>query len=288
MLPPSTVADLKALVFYISVDYQVFISPFVLSVTPSYFTVEGMVTCCIFKYQSTKMSIRKTPDYSVQKELLQKAQRAADAGDYIGMLEGLAGSMLFEAFRGYFAKKYPAVDSNDVYDCIGSATDELWTRIATGEKIRKIESYLWKIVDRKLSEFVEERRGWSSGDALELIGTNGGSTDTKDFQKQKEESREQVLRIFEDLIPRLGMVNVQEVMKYILGAIRNGVQDITSNEIAEALGLKSENIRQSMKRGFDRLARIVKEENLVDKNHRFAFLDEVEYYVEHDSGGGDD
>jgi hypothetical protein len=226
------------------------------------------------------MAIKRVPDASLQREFLLKAQNAAIKGDRIEMLEGIAGSLLLEAYLGYFKDRYPSVHLGHIHDCIGFATDELYDRIVKGEKIRKIESYLWKIIDRKLLEYIHERRRLS-GEEVDHLGSSGLSIDGVNYQEQKEESRELILQIFESLIPRLGLVNVQEVMKYILGAIRNGVQDVTSDEIADALGLTPENVRQSMKRGFDRLTRIVKEENLVDKSHDFRFLEEMEYYVEY-------
>jgi RNA polymerase sigma factor (sigma-70 family) len=221
---------------------------------------------------------RQIPNTSSQKELLAEAQRAAENKDCSAMLSSLSSSMLLEAYLGYFIKKYPDVDRGDIHDCLGMATDELWSRVAKGEKIAKIKSYLWKITDRKICDFIRSRK-WVPLDKVDVIATNHELIDSVNYQQHREESREQLLGLFEGLIPRLGMANVEDVMRYILGAIREGIQEVTSDEIAAALNLTPANVRQSMKRGFDRLTLIVKEENLVDESFRFPFVDEMGSYM---------
>lgn len=211
------------------------------------------------------------------KDSLQEAQIAANNNNAWATIEGIFHSMLLEAYQGSFKNRYPEVDAEDIYDEIGKSVDELFERINKGEKIRAVETYLWKIIDRNLVDFDRKRKF--------LKRIDGERFDIKDRPTSTNSEgiaifRENVITKAESLIPRLGLLNVQEVMKYILGAIRDGVQDLKSNEIAEALHMTPGNVRVSMKRGFERLSRIFKEENLIDESFSFPFIDEMESYLD--------
>lgn len=226
------------------------------------------------------MPIIHKPDPSEQKEALKRAQDASNRGDGLGMLQGLCDSMLFEGYGRYFKRRYSSLAVDDINDIIGIATDEIYDRIVKGEKIPAIQSYLWKVTDRKLSEFSDRRNNLVRGSVVERIGVRDPIVAGTAVQEEKEKRREQAIALAEQLLPRLGLVNVQNVMRYILGAIRNGAQDISSTEIAEALNLSPENVRQSLRRGFERLARIIREEKLVNESYDFPFLDETRYYID--------
>jgi DNA-directed RNA polymerase specialized sigma24 family protein len=216
----------------------------------------------------------ENPDYRVA---LQQAQNAANKGDAWGMFNALPDSLIFDSYQNYFSSKYPTVDESDLQNIIGKATDQLYDRITRKEKIRKIESYLWKIIDAELWGKIEEQKRFRSVD-VEAIGINDNSIPSALTLEQKAKQKEYALALADSLVPRLGQVNVQNVMRYILGCIRNGVQDINSNDIGEALDMKPATVRQFMKRGFERLTRICKEESLVDASYIFPF-EEMEYYL---------
>lgn len=220
-----------------------------------------------------------TLNNSAQKEAIMLAQDAANRGDGLAMIEALFGSTLLEAFEAFFRDRYIRLDPEDIHDIIGISTDELFDRIMKGEKIRVIKNYLWKIIDRKLTEFDINRR------QIEELGDNHqniqdpGVVPEKILLK-KAEQKAKLITTAEGLIPRLGQVNVQEVMRYLLIAIKNGVRDVNSNDIADTLGLTPGNVRVAMMRGFERLSRIFKEENLIDESYHFPFIEEMEPYVD--------
>lgn len=231
------------------------------------------------------MATKKNSD---QKEALSKALNAVVARDRLGILQGILDSMLLEAYKGYFKKKYPDIQDDDILDIIGSSTDDLVEQAMKGSQIRSIENYLWKIIDRKLIAFSKKNEVTSKGATVESIGARQSMIGDDIAQEEKEERREHVISIAENLIPRLGLVNVQNVMRYVLGSIRNGAEDITSNEIGEALNISPGNVRLAMKRGFERLQKIVHEEKLVDESYSLTFLSEQEYYFDEEDDNEDD
>lgn len=223
------------------------------------------------------MTTRIPPDISQQKVLINCAQNAATSGDYLTMLQCLFDSMLLEGFERHFTSKFPVIGTNEVHDQIGIATDDLCKKISKGERVGSIENYLYKVINNKLARRSAEKKRLS-----ELSNTHENLSEpdfeSEDQKEQSDEYRERLLKIIEGLVPRLKFVNGQNVMRYILEAVRNGAHDVPSTEIADALGLTSTNVRQAKKRAFDRLARIVKEENLIDKSYEFPFLQELQEY----------
>jgi DNA-directed RNA polymerase specialized sigma24 family protein len=225
------------------------------------------------------MKIRIGSNNKTQKAVLSKAQAAADIGDAKEMFIELAQSSLLEGFERQFASRYRNLVVEDIHDVIGSSTDEIYARVSKGEKITAIHSYLWKIIDRRLSKLQKQRQLYSMKD-VDLI--EGWSSSTKSDQERQavDKQRDEIIAIAERLIPRLGLTNAQNVMKYVFGAIKNGAQDIPSQEIGDALGLTPNHVRQCLKRGFDRLTRIFKEDHLIPQSYEFPFQGEMEYYTD--------
>ncbi|MEO6613786.1 MAG: hypothetical protein ABIT05_13425 [Chitinophagaceae bacterium] len=227
------------------------------------------------------MERSKRTDISIQQNALKKAQDAADSGDSLEMFKCLCDSMIIEACKIHFEYRYPTIDAGYIHDEIGTVIDEIYARVSKKQRIREIDGYLWRVVDIKLSEFAFKRL-----QVTELKDDHLNIEDTvslSDEERKKSEMRKNnIIAIAESLIPRLGLVNVQEVMKYVLGAIKNNIRSIPSSEIADALGLTAVNVRKSKERGFKKLARLVKEEKLVEESYNFSFLDEVESLMRED------
>jgi RNA polymerase sigma factor (sigma-70 family) len=195
------------------------------------------------------------------------------------MIQDLFDSGLIEAYEGSFGARFTEIDKEDIRDIIATSTDELFRRICAGEDIRNIKTYLWKIIEKTLIEFDKKRKRTKrlTGNTFDIKDTLPESEDVKG---RRADQREKMITLVEDMLPRLGQTNAHEVIKYLLGAIRNGVQDITSTQIADALGLTSENVRTSMHRGFKRLARILRDEGLIDEQDDFPFLEGIESFLE--------
>lgn len=230
------------------------------------------------------MGSRPPTEITVQKELIQKAQEFADQSDGMAMMEHLLGSMLLEAMLRHYTYKYPGIDEGDIYDTISCAVDEVCIEVNAGKNIRRLESYMWKIVNNKLYKLSISLRKVNSIDE-DLYEIQDPGVVPESYKIKKDEARAKAIEIAESLLPRLGMTNVQAVMKYILEALKNGAQDVPHAEIAEALNISVSNVRVWVSRGFERLAKKVKEEKLVDESYELPFLEELDTYI---SMGQDD
>lgn len=228
------------------------------------------------------MNIPRNSAKARQDEALKRAQESADSGNGLEMLNCLIESMLLEAYERSFKNKYPLIDKEDIHDIVGEATDDVYGRVNSGRKVHSIPSYLWKIIERRLSDLAIKEKQLLKGTMVDRLGRHDNQNET-DIDGRLEKGREYAISLAEKLVPRLGLVNVQQVMTYLLGAIRNGAEDISSTEIAEALDMSPANVRQATKRGFERLAKIVREENLVDEKYDFPFLGEMNFLLDDES-----
>jgi DNA-directed RNA polymerase specialized sigma24 family protein len=204
-----------------------------------------------------------------QKELLASAKEAAAAGDLGRMLEALHRSFVLDGLTRQIASKWRSLSRDDVELIIAEAVDILYAAIRDRKKVSNLVAYLWKTSDHKADDYYrtqQKNRKILTPNELEQIPDQSTELeDELDSSTQEldwEEKRPRVIAIVRSLLPRLGQHNVQNVMTYILEALSADCMDISNAEIAEALGLTLDVVRQSKKRGFDRLERIVREEGL--------------------------
>jgi DNA-directed RNA polymerase specialized sigma24 family protein len=204
-----------------------------------------------------------------QKELLASAKKAAAAGHLGRMLEALHRSFVLDGLTNRIASKWRSLSRDEVELIIAEAVDILYEAIRKGKKVSNLVAYLWKTSDHKACDYYrtqQQNRKTLTSDELEQIPDPSTKIeDELDSCTQEldwEEKRSQVIAIVRSLLPRLGQHNVQNVMSCILDALAADCMDISNAEIAEALGLTLDVVRQSKKRGFDRLERIVREEGL--------------------------
>lgn len=204
-----------------------------------------------------------------QKYFLQQARDSADAGNLGGMLEALHKSFALDGLSRQLASKWPSFSPNEVNDIIAEAVDVLWEAIRKRKKVSNLVGFLWKTCDNKACNHYKEQKNRSvlTPEALEQIPAQSNEiTDNADNPADEldwERKRPRVIALVRSLVPRLGQHNAQKVMSYILDALEANCMDISNAEIAEALGLSLEVVRQSKSRGFKRLERIVREEGLV-------------------------
>ena len=208
-----------------------------------------------------------------QREALSRAQKAASDRNVPLMLQNIYESLLLEGYFKHFKRRYDSVASDDIFDIIGEACYELCVKVSEGTNIKQIQSYLWKIIDRKLSNFNKIQNTMRGGDTTEHLGQNDIFDPEGIYEKNKALAKTKALSLAKSLIPRLGLSTIQQVMSYVIGAIENGSEALTSEEMGEALGLTSDTVRKSIERGFRRLRKIVKEEHLVDDDFEFPLSD---------------
>ena len=203
-----------------------------------------------------------------QEELLQQAKEAAASGDPGRMLEALHGSFALDGLTRRIASKWQKLSRDEVDFIIAEAVDILYVALCNGKKVLNLVAYLWKTSDHKACDYYRTKQNEKplTPEELERIPDQSTeleeSLDNSATELEWEEKRPRVIAIVRSLLPRLGQHNAQAVMTYILDALSSDCMDISNTEIAEALGLSLDVVRQSKKRGFDRLERIVREEGL--------------------------
>ena len=203
-----------------------------------------------------------------QEELLQQAKEAAASGNPGKMLEALHGSFALDGLTKRIASKWPTLSRDEVDLIVAEAIDILYVALRNGTKVFNLVAYLWKTSHHKACDYYHEKQNEKplTADDLERIPDQSteleDSLDNSTKELDWEEKRPRVIAIVRSLLPRLGQYNVQAVMTYILDALSSDCVDISNAEIADALGLSLDVVRQSKKRGFDRLERIVRDEGL--------------------------
>lgn len=213
-----------------------------------------------------------------QEELFARAKEAAATGDPRRMLEYLYLSGVLDGLTRQIATKWRALSRDEVDDIVAEAVDVLYGAIRDRKKVDNLVTYLWKTSDHKACDYYRIRQNQkplTPKDLEQIADPSTESSDSLENSKPEldwEERRTQAITIARSLLPRLGQHNVQNVMTYILDALLADCVDISNIEISSALGLSPDVVRQSKKRGFDRLERIVREEGLASQVNDVANL----------------
>lgn len=218
------------------------------------------------------MTIIKTSKTVSQAESIAALQAAADGGDGRKFLEMLFGSTLLEGLGKQFKKKYSLLNPDDVDGVIGSSIDAVYVKVCEKARIDNIDSYLWKVIDRNVAEFKRISLLTAGSTTVEKIGAVSPSLDSLESEETLKR-RSEALDLAESLLPRVELSTPREVLAYYFGAIRAGADSLSSQEIGEALNITDDNARQSLRRGLTRLARIVREEKLMEEDYVFPFDD---------------
>jgi DNA-directed RNA polymerase specialized sigma24 family protein len=150
------------------------------------------------------------------------------------------------------------LDRAAIEDAVADAVLALYDALAAGRRVGSSEAYVFKVAGNRaqvLHRKITDRDDHHDFDVAEdsHLGSDGpGYVDL----------RQEALRVARRLLPRLGQTNIERVMGMVFDAVEADVADISPSEIAEALGLSSTVVRQSLHRGFQRLERIALEEGL--------------------------
>ncbi len=221
-------------------------------------------------------------------QLLREANTAALAGDPMAMLIALYKSHVLDGICRRLAAAWGAIAFEDIQLLVAEAVDVLYEKVRNGGNIRRIVPYLLKVSTRKAYDFHESRCAVDAVDPADLETAVGKEARRRFESKERqaeaspgepvddldyEERRRIALRIARGLLPRLGQQRIQDVMGYIFDAIEAGHEDISNEDIEDALGLSPETVRTAKSRGFARLSRIAKEEKLLPRDFDLLGLD---------------
>lgn len=206
-----------------------------------------------------------------QKKALERAKEAATRKDVRTFLQAINDSRLLDGAKRTLAAKYEgALDQERIHEIISLATDKFYEAASGGRKIIFPAAYLWRTIHNTA---YDTHRTASKNIPLEsirkgdiIIEPQSEQADVIETQKKRRIG----LRIARELLPKIGSDNVQNVMSYIIDAVEAGVEDISNQEIAEALGLSETSVGQWKKRGFERLERAA-----IEAGYRTEVLQDV-------------
>jgi RNA polymerase sigma factor (sigma-70 family) len=186
------------------------------------------------------------------------AVAAAKDGDVINFLKALHESRFMDGAKRTLQFGW-RLDEETSHEILAKSTDKFFVALKDGKKIYSPASYLFKIIKNEAANFLKKASKFeeyddNKGYKLAQAG-NEPEYPMDEDEPDQEERRKKGLEIARSLLPKIGSNNVQEVMKYIIDAIEAGAEDITSREIAEALGLSEVSVRKWRERGFERIKR---------------------------------
>ncbi len=192
-----------------------------------------------------------------QKEALGKAKDAAARRDGRSFLQYLYESRFLDgAKRRLIANYGNTLDKERIDDVLTGGVDKFYEAASTGKKILSPAPYLWKIIDNLAKDTCEYLKTHTSGDNVTIEGLPDTMDEATELAPESEEDTlSEGIKIARSLLPKIGSENIQAVMGYIIDGIEKGVEDISTREIAEALGLSEASVRKWKERGFERLKR---------------------------------
>lgn len=197
---------------------------------------------------------------------LEKAAQLAAAQDAEGAIRTILDS-------GYpnrlingrvLADRYSQVSQAVRADAVAEGLAALHTAITKGTPVPHPGGYVLKVADRICAQEQRLQEQQASSDGLfdrDLLDARAPWADNEDAVIHAKR-RSAALRQARSMLPRLGQQRAQEVMGYLLDAVERGAVHVPSQEIAQALGMSDDVVRQSLSRGFRRLARLASDEGL--------------------------
>lgn len=197
---------------------------------------------------------------------LEEAARLAAAGDADGAIRAVLGS-------GYpnrlvkgrvLAERYTRVSADVRGEAVAEGVASLHGAISKGTPVPRPGGYVLKVADHICAGEQRRQEQQASTDGLDdrdLLDAQAPWADNEDAVVRARR-RSAALRLARNMLPRLGQQRAQEVMGYLFDQIEAGAVDVPSQQIAHALGMSDDVVRQSLSRGFKRLTRLAAEEGL--------------------------
>jgi DNA-directed RNA polymerase specialized sigma24 family protein len=193
-------------------------------------------------------------------ELLEQARAAAVSSEPMIMLKFLHSSGVLDGIARYIAAHWSDFDFADATLFVAAAVDRFYAKISGGENVRNISAFLFKVALNKASDEYERRKQHIAIDDAGEIAAPAGSP--REAVMPREQLVLKALELARSFLPELGQENVQRVMAFDLEAVQKGVEDLPAKEVAEALGLNEDTVRQCRSRGWRRLRRVARKHNI--------------------------
>jgi DNA-directed RNA polymerase specialized sigma24 family protein len=212
-----------------------------------------------------------------QKSFIGLANIAAAAKDPLGMLAALHKSFALDGLHNRLVRKWGRTLSlPDVEFCLTSALDSLYAEVSSGKGVAQTLAFLWRVADRRALDRHSEKKlesafldrndsGYSEPELTGGLLVEERVSGEDSYQVDEKAAKAHAISIARGLLPRIGLATVQTVMTHVLNEIEKGCEDLSCSEVAESLGLSPNVVSQSIKRGFERLAREARKDNLLNQ-----------------------
>jgi hypothetical protein len=216
----------------------------------------------------------------IQKEELEKLDRAVAAFDSRAAVEALYASKVLDGIDESLRKKFRALrNDEDFHHAIAQGVDVLVGNLEEQKAVSNAVGLVWRVAERAANVEVRRRRRENPTDPQLMAGTVLPVLPADPIPAIHEARR---------LLPRIHGENARNVLTLILDAMEQGRQVLTSSDIAEQLNITEDNARQLRKRAFDRLLLLAREEQAAGRGFNLSELeDDEELLVSPDSGDDD-
>jgi DNA-directed RNA polymerase specialized sigma24 family protein len=206
-----------------------------------------------------------------QRDALERAGAAATKGDAVGMLEALHQSHLMDGLVGRIAAKWNGLTGDDAQDIVAESVTALYQKVREGGRVKHVGAYLYRATWGRACDLHASRKDAAVTDPAILVRQSDEllaresqrAANRPDPGLDPMEAVPRALVAARRLLPQLGQENLRGVMAYIFDAIEAGREEVPNVEIADALALHPDTVRQSRLRGFQRLTRLAKDDRLV-------------------------
>ena len=212
------------------------------------------------------------------KALHKTAEEAASTGDPSKLVLALSENSILDGFKRRLQSKWDRIPSDDIDIIVAEAIDILYASSRNGNKFHNVMGYLWKTCDHKAHQHDRLSQKVVVLDDIEQVPDNSSdpALETIHEEYSRERMRQQAIALARSLLPRLGQENIQAIMGYVINAVELGYEELSNQEIADALGLTLETVRRSLSRGFDRMTRIASQERLLNSDFNLNKLRPVD------------
>jgi len=185
-------------------------------------------------------------------------------GNAEGAIETLLSSGYPNRVVARLGYLYRSVPRDLRQDAVADGVAALHQAVVAGRPVRRPGGYLFKVAESRCAEEQRRLEAQRTLDGLEGHQLAGAHAPWADHEGAGVRARRRAAAVCmaRELLPRLGQQRAQLVMGFVFDAVEQGRVHVTSRDIADALDLSDDVVRQSLSRGFRRLERLARESGL--------------------------
>lgn len=210
---------------------------------------------------------------AVDRRLLAQAEAAARAGAVEDMLRFLYASKHLDGLTRSVQASWGGLRYEEAEDAVAETVTDLLRALREGStRITRLDSWLWKVADRKATAITSTRLRGEAADAEGVVPSalapdaafeeDGADRDPAPRDLAHPDQRLRVaVQVARRLIPRLELDSERRMVTVFVDAIEAGVEDLSIRQAAEIAGLSKSTADEALKRGLRKLERLARAED---------------------------